>query len=112
MTVGPIDLQNLFLRSDQISRDIAHQAQAGHVQEDNVAHKLKREQHEQDERVQGIVKEQEEALKVNDDSPSPSTSTADEQEQQKEEGEKEEGVEGAPNTVREDHLGRQIDIRQ
>lgn len=111
MTVGPIDLQNLFLRSDQISRDIAHQAQAGHVQEDNAAHKLKREQHEQDERVQAVVKDQEEALKVNDDSsPPPSTSTADEQEQQEENGKGEGRGEGG--AVREDYLGRQIDICQ
>lgn len=109
MSVEPINLQNLFLRSDQLSRDIAHQAQAGYLQQDEVAQKLVRQQQEQDARVHEIEKNEDETLKVNDDADS---NTNADNEEQEEDGEGRPAPDSlsAKKTVSEDHLGQQIDI--
>ena len=54
MSVGPISLQNLFLRSDQISKELAHNAEAGSLQQDKASEKITQKNYEESERIHKV----------------------------------------------------------
>lgn len=108
MSTEPINLQNLFLRSDQLSREIAQQSQAGAVQQDEKIQQLALQQQEQDKRVHEIDKDEAELLKVDDDSNS--NADLDDQEESKKEHDSSDAP--AQTSVSEDYIGQQIDISQ
>lgn len=105
MSVEPISLQNLFLHSDQLSKDIAQQAQAGYLQQDEMAHKSARQQQEQDTRVHEIEKNEDETLNIDDDTASDSGAQGEDKDEQSA------SDSAAPKkAISEDYLGQQIDI--
>lgn len=114
MPVDPLHLQNLFLRSDQLSKELAQQAQASRKEQDAAAEKLVRQTREQDAQVHKVKKQEHDTLQVDDESEQPSSGT-DEHTEEEKEGEKEsEGGEKGEGgeTISEDYIGKRIDIRQ
>ena len=107
MSVQPLSLQNLFLRSDQLSREIAQSVQAAYLQQDDIADTLVRKSRRDDAQVHEVDKPEDDALKVGDDGGGATPEGGDEDSHR-------DGQPPLPptETVSEDYIGKRVDIRK
>jgi len=110
MSVEPIHLQNLFLRSAQISREIAQNIEASALQRDETAEKAVRKNQEADERVGEIQKNEEESLKIGEEENEAAPEESLEEEAAAKEVIEEEVVSPPSERVSEEYIGKKIDI--